>query len=258
MNSPAAAIAWEIWRKNRHGFLLLFVFLLFCAGLGRLAAHFAAQAAQLAATASPDATELLEANTRASDLREFAIGWSGVLLGLSLLITLVVFALAESTALRGFSGVPSRLFTLPVQTGQLIAVPMALGAGFVALLYFTWSRFIFGSLPLILPADAQMPDGYFLLLLPATLAWFQTLVWILPGFPRTRATLLILLITTVSVLSELPFGELNRWPERKAALMAIYAILVVTAPFAAWLGVTRVRNGEWRDWPALTALTDRI
>src|SRR5438094_5685553 len=40
MNSPTAALAWEIWRKNRFGFLLLFAFLILCLGLGRVAAHF--------------------------------------------------------------------------------------------------------------------------------------------------------------------------------------------------------------------------
>src|SRR5437879_6085672 len=44
MTSPVAALAWEIWRKNRFGFLLLFVFLIVCLALGRTAAHFAAEA----------------------------------------------------------------------------------------------------------------------------------------------------------------------------------------------------------------------
>jgi hypothetical protein len=326
MNSPAAAIAWEIWRKNRYGFLLLLIFLMVCVGLSQIARHYAAEVEQLTSEsahatttmsregtrheapgrgatrpdtagpteASPDSLrgdgrplpvpspdqrkplptspsgslmgygvppllptppELGEAELQANYWAESATGWSGVLLSLSLLVSLAAFAFTESTPLRGFSGVPSRLFTLPVRTGQLIAVPMALGTGFVALLYFTWSRLMLAPL---LPADMQMPDGYFLLLLPATLAWFQTLVWILPGFPRTRATLLILLITTVAVLSGLPFGELNRWPERKAALMAVYAASLVMAPLVAWIGVRKVRQGEWRDWPALTALMNRL
>ncbi|HXT38640.1 MAG TPA: hypothetical protein VN887_01315, partial [Candidatus Angelobacter sp.] len=307
MNSPGAAIAWEIWRKNRYGFLLLIIFFLVCVGLSQRARHYSALVEKFTAELPRAGTFMSREGTRPSDTRrgatrqdtaraiipppdlllggeirytapplpptppelgeaqlqanywaEFATGWSGVLLGLSLLISLVVFALAESTALRGFSGVPSRLFTLPVRTGQLIAVPMAMGTSFVAMLYFAWSRLVFASLPSIFPTDAQMPDGYFLLLLPATLAWFQTFVWILPGFPKTRAALLIVLITAAAVLSGLPFGELSRWPERKAALIAIYAASLVMAPFVAWLGVARVRKGEWRDWPALTALMDRI
>src|SRR5256886_13101637 len=80
-------------------------------------------------------------------------------------------------------------------------------------------------------------------------------------FPSRRSsdvTLLILLITSVAVLSGLPFSELNRWPERRLALMAIYAVLLVAAPFIAWLGVTHVRKGQWHDWPALTALMNRL
>ncbi|PYK58334.1 MAG: hypothetical protein DME21_15910, partial [Verrucomicrobia bacterium] len=255
MNSPVAALAWEIWRKNRFGFLLLFVFLIVCLGFSTVAAHFAAEASQLSSILPAAAPEVIDAITRATDWLSFAGQWSGVLLGLSLLVTLAMFAFAESSRLRGFSGIPSRLFTLPVRTGQLVALPMASGICFVALLYLAWSRLVFAP---ILQRELELPDGYFLVLLPAALAGFQTLVWTLTGFPRTRATLLILLITSVAVLSVLPFSELNRWPERKLTLMAIYAALLVVTPFVAWLGVTRVREGQWRDWPALTALMNRL
>src|SRR5205807_4486944 len=126
----------------------------------------------------------------------------------------------------------------------------ASGICFVALLYLAWSRLVFAP---ILQRELELPDGYFLVLLPAALAGFQTLVWTLTGFPRTRVTLLILLITSMAVLSVLPFSELNRWPERKLTLMAIYAALLVVTPCVAWLGVTHVREGQWRGWPALTA-----
>ncbi|PYJ85788.1 MAG: hypothetical protein DME22_07810 [Verrucomicrobia bacterium] len=255
MNSPVAALAWEIWRKNRFGFLLLFVFLIVCLGFGRVATHFAAEASRLSLMLPAVAPEVIDANTRATDWLSFAGQWSGVLLGLSFLVTLAMFAFAESSRLRGFSGIPSRLFTLPVRTGQLVTVPMASGVCFVALLYLAWSRLVLAP---ILPPDVRMADSYFLLLLPAALAGFQTLVWTLPGFPRTRVTLLILLIASVAVLSVLPFSELNRWPERKLTLMAIYAALLVVTPCVAWLGVTHVREGQWRDWPALTALMNRL
>ena len=249
MTSPVAALAWEIWRKNRFGFLLLFAFLILCLGLGRVAAHFAAEASQLSAMLPADAPEVIDAQARATDWLGFAGQWSGVLLGLSLLITLAVFAFAESSPLRGFSGVPSRLFTLPVQTGHLVAVPMASGVCFVALLYLAWSGLVLAP---ILPPDVRMADSYFLLLLPAVLAGFQTLVWTLPGFPRTRVTLLILLVTSVAILSSLPFVDLARWHERKLALMWLYSGSLAAFPFIAWLGVARVRDGQWREWPALT------
>src|SRR5204863_6519530 len=141
MTSPAAALAWEIWRKNRFGFLLLFVFLIVCLALGRLATHFAAEVEtlQLSSALPVAAPEIIEANARAMDWAGQARWWSGVLLGLALLVTLAMFAFAESSSLRGFSGIPFRLFTLPVRTTQLVAVPMASGACFVALLYLAWS-----------------------------------------------------------------------------------------------------------------------
>src|SRR5437660_600134 len=127
MNSPVAALAWEIWRKNRFGFVLLLVFLFVCFGLSRAATHFAAEASRLSASplTTNEAIKHIEANARATDWLSFAGQWSGVLLGLALLVTLAMFAFAESTSLRGFSGIPSRLFTLPVRTTQLIAVPVA-------------------------------------------------------------------------------------------------------------------------------------
>jgi hypothetical protein len=87
---------------------------------------------------------------------------------------------------------------------------------------------------------------------------FQTLLWILPGFPKTRVTLLTLLITAVVALGALPFGGWDRWAELRRTLMAIYAAALVAAPLLAGFGVRRIRRGEWTDWPALTALMGRI
>ena len=257
MKTSVAALAWEIWRKNRYGLLLLLLFLVVCVGLSRTATHLAAEASRLWPTAvtTAEAGEVIEANARATEWRNVAAGWSGVLFGLSLLVTLAVFAFAESSPMRGFSGIPSRLFTLPVRTGQLVLVPLVSGVCFVALLCLAWSRLVLAP---ILPPDAPVSGGYFLLLLPATLVLFQILVWTLPGFPKTRATLLTLLLTAFAVLCALPFGDFTWWPERKPALMAIYGVLLVTGPFVAWLGVARVRNGERRHWPALAAVATRL
>ena len=40
MNSPSAALVWEICRKNRWGFALLLVLLAVCAALSRVVVHF--------------------------------------------------------------------------------------------------------------------------------------------------------------------------------------------------------------------------
>ena len=104
--SPVAALAWEIWRKNRYAFLLLLVFLLVCVGMSRTATHFASEAWRLAATLpAADAAQIMEANARAQGLLAFAGGWSGILFGLSLLVTLAVFACVESSPKRGIGGI---------------------------------------------------------------------------------------------------------------------------------------------------------
>ena len=256
LRSPVAALAWEIWRRNRYAFLLLLVFLLLCVGLSRIATHFAAEAWRLAATLpAPGAPEIMEASERADGLLAFARGWSGILFGLSLLVTLALFACVESSPIRGIGGIPSRLFAMPVGTAHLVAVPIALGVGFVACLHLMWSWLVFAP---ILNQDPRGTDGYVLLLLAALMVTFQALLWTLPGFPKTRVTLLTLLITAAVALGALQFGDWGRWPEPRPTLMTIYAAALVTAPVLAWFGVRRIRRGERTDWPALTGLMTRL
>src|SRR5436309_677866 len=47
MNSPSAALIWEIWRKNRWGFALLVVLFAMCAGLSRVVIQLQKEADRL-------------------------------------------------------------------------------------------------------------------------------------------------------------------------------------------------------------------
>jgi len=255
MNTPAHALAWEIWRKNRYGFWLLAGLLLACSALTRLAVHYRNEAAYLATTLASDAPELFEATLRASGVREIAGSWGLCLFAGSLLIVFAVFAFAESHLSRGFSGIPSRFFAYPVRTAHLVRLPVLGGITCVTLLYFAWSRLVLAP---VHPLDEAMPDDYLLLLLTSALVVFQALVWVLPNFPKTRATLLTILITFVIYLSTLPFSDLARWTERKLALMILFAVALVGAPMTACVGVGRLRRGDWRDWPALTRWASRL
>jgi hypothetical protein len=255
MNTPMSALAWEIWRKNRYGFWLLFGLLLACSALTRLAVHFGTEAAQLATTLATDAPELIEAMARASGLREMANSWGIFLFGGSLLVTFAVFAFVDAHASRGFSGIPSRLFSLPVKTVHLVGLPVIAGVAFVAVLYLAWSQLVLKPL---LPVEQAMPDGYLLLLLTASLAAFQLLVWILPNFPKTRVVLLTILITATIYLSALPFGGISGWPETEPVFKSFFVAALLISPAVAVTGVSRLRRGDWSDWAALTALMTRV
>lgn len=255
MNTPAGALAWEIWRKNRYGFWLLLGLLLACSALSHLAVHFRTEAAQLTSTFASDAPELLEAMARAGGLRELANSWGIFLLGGSLLVTFAVFAFVDAHASRGFSGIPPRLFSLPVKTVHLVGLPVILGVAFIAALYLAWSRLVLTPL---LPAEQSMPDGYLLLLLAASLAAFQLLVWILPNFPRTRIVLLTVLISATIYLSALPFGGIGGWPEAEPVFKSFFVAVLLLSPAVAFMGVSRLRRGDWNDWAVLTALMTRF
>lgn len=255
MNSPVAALTWEIWRKNRVGFWLLFLFLILCAGLSRLSVHFTIEASRLSGLLARDEPVLIEAMARASDWREFVLGWAVFFLAGSLLVAFGVFAFSESHVTRGFSGIPSRLFTLPVPTVQLVGLPVLLGLWVVSTIYMLWSRLV---LTPVLPGETVMPDAYLLLLLASGLVAFQMLVWTLPGFPKIRATMLILLVTCMVFLSSLPFQDIARWPERRLALMIVFSVVLVAAPVIAAVGVANARKGDWREWPVLTAWMTRL
>jgi hypothetical protein len=249
MNSPSAALVWEIWRKNRWGFVLLIVLLAVCAGLSQVVVTLQrkvdrlvvelplAHAVKQGVVEIPiePSEEVSEATTAAQNWREGVLAWSVILMGFSFLVVCAIFSGAETHTARGFTGIPPRRFTLPVRTSELVGWPIVLRCLTIVLGYFAWSHLV---MPPLLPTREKLPDFYYVALLCTGLVGFQALVWGLSSFPRTRICLIILF-----VCGGLPaLGFL--WSQSPSGVAVIWMLSVA----AAWFGVEQERRGGWRSW----------
>src|SRR6185295_2813523 len=157
-SSPAAAIAWEICRKNRWGFLVVFV-----STLCGLAVHLF----------GPSEDEVLQ----------FIAGTSMMV---SFLVTFVIFSYADTGGRISF---PVRTFTLPVRTRLLVNCPILLGVAAIAVVHFAWA-FLF-----LRPMGVHYPFGLFAVYWAAAMVAFQATIWCLADCPRSFVMALILEIT---------------------------------------------------------------
>ena len=109
MQSPAYAIAWEIWRKNRWGILIIVAAIPVWALFSRA----------LVGPLQPSGDETLKMLWPVLVLlADIVPMW------VSLLALGVMFCFTEMDAQRGVPRFPSRLFTLPVRTRTLVTWPM--------------------------------------------------------------------------------------------------------------------------------------
>jgi hypothetical protein len=157
MRSPASAIAWEIWRKNRWGFWVV---------LGSLLCGLA---------------------VRFSDRSEDEVVnlIAGTAMVVSFVVTFAIFSYAESGVQMSF---PTRTFALPVRTKLLVNCPILLGALGITLVHLAWA-FLF-----LLPLDAGYPLGSFTLYWAAALLAFQALLWCLANYPKSFVVVFVLAV----------------------------------------------------------------
>jgi len=170
MRSPASAIVWEIWRKNRWGFLV--VFGSFLCGL---AVRFFDR---------PE-DEVLQLT-------------AGTAMVACFVVTFAVFSCAESGVQVSF---PTRTFTLPVRTQLLVNCPILLGVVGITLVHLVWA-YLF-----LLPLDAGYPLGSFTLYWAAALLTFQALLWCLAHYPKSFVAALVLAIALFVRLAVVLFGN---------------------------------------------------
>lgn len=110
MLSPAIALSWEIWRKNRGWALLIIGMIIF----GRIAMVF---------------------------FRDQYPGPLGTLSVMSVLFTFGLLNYTEVNPHRKAAGFPHRLYTLPVSTLLLVAVPTIWAIASLLLVRFAWTAF---------------------------------------------------------------------------------------------------------------------
>jgi hypothetical protein len=214
MNTPAQAIAWEIWRRFRWAFLC-------CAALIPLAA-----VAHLGlGRAFPELVGLFEG--------------TAIILSASALI--IIFCFCEVDEKRRTTGFPTRLFVLPIHTFKLVSLPVFYGVISLVCFYFAWAILL----------THQWPDSIsreqvvcYAAVLPAALASLQAIVWSLHRFNWLRALLLFGAAWTWLALT---IGASGDQPRIRPATLTAICFLGFFACYAiALLAVLRERSGEWK------------
>jgi hypothetical protein len=216
--SPAVAIAWQIWRLHRGCLIATSLVILAAGGLN--------------AWVGPG-----------SRWSELAGTVAYVVLALALILTCACFHFTEGQKRGGFGSFPVRLFTLPVRTGWLVALPMVCGA--VAVL----SVYGFGSAILFLPLGRRLPLVWPSLYLLAAFFLFQMILWTLAS-RRYLKLLALSFATAILVLGWMFFvpeiiqGTLADWGYRgepEPVLGWIRIGLGMTGPAAFVVAVRGVR-----------------
>lgn len=153
------------------------------------------------------------------------------------LLAVFTFGLTGDVGARQ-SMFPSRLFTLPVRSGELALWPMLYGATLMAALWLIFRAFA------VWPSGVPVPVFWPALAIASLLTWAQALSWMpypLPGL-RVIATLLCL-----SLIETMTFVALHF----KASELTMAALLAPQLPLAylvARVAVARARRGQTPSW----------
>jgi len=167
MRSPALAIAWEIWHRNRLG-VVASLSVIGVAGL---------------------VNWLVGGNSRWTGLAEIT-GY--VLLVLALFFTFGCFHFTEGRRKGGFGSFPFRLFNMPVATSRLVAFPMLYGSVAVLTVYLAGAWVIF------IPLGKTQPLLWPCLYLVCGFTQFQMIIW---SFPESRYLKLLCLSLAAAVIA---------------------------------------------------------
>ena len=239
MSSPASAILWEIWRKNRLGLIVILAAIPVWAVLSRAMMGPLQPADDAIKTVWP--VLVLLADGLAMWISLFALG--------------VMFCYTETDPKRGHARFPSRLFALPVRTTVLVSCPMIYGVIAVVAVAFAWEKLVLGSLPRL----EWMPQRFLPLLFPAAaMVLLQATVWSLPAFPGNRLLVLAVLLfgLTWLVIEPNAHAGVGDWSAERAALFQNRSSIALAGASAlaylvALIAVERDRRGGGIVWAAL-------
>ena len=213
LRSPAYALLWELWHRHRLTAASI-------AGLtlcGRLL-DFSERAG-----GSPEPSTLVT-----------LLCWSSfaALLGL--------FDYTETADGSGFGRFPHRLFTLPVSSLQLVAVPVLAGVVSVELLYLLWLE--------PLTREGQASPWFVAILLAAMMVFYQAILWTLERFGAVRLLIIGVVAMLVIIVGLLPSFAPSPPPlwRSETTLAAALAALAALAFLTSWRHVASVRGGGRR------------
>ena len=213
MQSPAFAIAYGLWARNKKGYLLCGAVMLTLALFYPLLFAYTRSAAAVIASTIP-------------------------LLGIfSFVLNSVIFA-QEPGSLS--SSYPRHMLVLPVRSRTLVFWPLLYGALVVIFLWVFTATAIYRSSGLAIPV--VMP----VLALVVITCWFQALAW-MPLTLRFQRDLIA--ITSTLILGALPFWIIREDPDAIALVAALLFVYLVSACTLAAVAVRAERRGDtWRLW----------
>ena len=243
MNSPSAALTWEIWCRHRKRLLtVLFVILGFalfypklCGSIGlnldRPDALDGVAEKALAMQGAPDISEFMQLLAWV-----FCICAPMACMVITLFYLAWVFTFTDLNPREPFS-FPKRFFTLPVSTGFLVSRLVASGTAAVFLVYLGWTQLV--HLPHVNTFDG-FTDG---------LTWItflilaQAIVWSLDAFPFTR--MLLLMVVAFFLLAHPDF----KWYRLLEAQQTSFQLsLILIGCVMGFVGLDKIRHGGWQRW----------
>ncbi len=227
MPSPTSALLWEIWRRHR----LLCVVVIAVAVTGRIL-----DGSQQTWATGPDDDVLVE-----------------LLRMVSFVILFGIFNYTDSDASGELGPFPRRLFTLPVSSLQLVAIPVLAGVCAAEALYLLWT---------VLPSTAAAGGSVFgAVLVGGLMVLYQATLWTLDRLGPLRLVVVGLEVVLVFGLSLLPSFAPTPPPiwRSERMLTAVVIVLAAAVFVGAWRHLALVRSGGGRHLlrvdAAVTAVT---
>lgn len=208
MKSPTIALLWEIWRRNRIAVAVV------------VATTIAGRLLDYAEQPTDDPSSLI------------ALLWM-----VAFLFLFGIFSYTEPIGTRRIGSFPRRLFTLPVSSLRLVAVPVLTGIASVELLYVLWLA------PLSRGGSLSTP--FVAVLLGAFMICFQAVFWILERLGPLRlmvAGTVAVVVYGVALLPSWPPSPPPLW-RSEAVVGTTIAALAIAAFLLAWRHIIRLRCG---------------
>jgi hypothetical protein len=241
MNSPFAALTWEIWCRHRKRLLtMLFVILGFALFYSKLCQSIGLN------LDSPDMLDSFSDHAvlmhgGGSEILQ-AFTWLIFMcapvacLVISLLYVTWIFTFTDRNSRELFS-FPKRFFTLPLSTRFLASQLIGSGTAAILLVYLGWTWLV--QLPHIKVFDG-FNDGLTWITL---LILSQAIVWSLDAFPFIRVLLLIAVAFFLFVHPDF------QWYHSLAAHQtAVQLLLIFIGSVLAFVGLGKIRHGSWQGW----------
>ena len=219
MRSPAAAIAWEFYHRQRWGLAALALYFVILAAI-RI---FISEPGQHFTEDNPWGVAFVTALPTSASIAYFLAVFS--------------FGLSGDVAARE-SMFPARMFTLPVTSAQLALWPMLYGTAAMAVLWLAI------RLLAIWPAAFNVPVAWPALFGAVLLAWIQALTWMPYALRGLRVLVAILWLTMIAFGYSLAIHF--KAPEH--VMLALLAPHLPLAYLIARRAVARARCSDLPDW----------